>query len=64
MEVSMADDNLGQFGMRDDTVPQAIKGGELSGGDKPGSKKRGAAGDTKAAKRGGMHSRGGRRSSR
>lgn len=61
----MADDNLGQFGMRDDTIDQAVKGGQMSGGSKKSDiKARGAAGKTKAAKRGGEHSHGGRRSSR
>lgn len=58
----MADDNYGEFGMRDDTVEQAIKGGQSS--STSGSKSTGRGSNlTKAArKKGGKHSHGGRRS--
>lgn len=67
----MADqDNPGQFGNREDTIEEAIKGGEAStggggnhrGGNNRGTKAHGAAGKTEAAKRGGEHSHSGRKS--
>ena len=58
----MADDNLGEFGMRDDTVPSAIEGGMKSGGNKAKTTGRGSNLTKADRAKGGKHS--GRRSSK
>jgi hypothetical protein len=59
----MADDNLGEFGMRDDTMESALEGGKASGGNKSKSTGRGSN-LTKADRVKGGKNSGGRRSSR